>query len=376
MGEQIPVRVRLRPFVEGALTVGASVGGREQDPELANNSKLLTVTVKRAADLGVTMAMSKEMVQVGETFWAVMTLTNRGPAMAREGSMDVSVPDGCVVVAVETALGSWTEKGDSVHFVLTDFPANETGTARVGLRATRPGMMTSNVKLGSRELDPNPGDNTAAASSTAKWGADVAVTVLRAPKRVLVGAEMVYSIIVTNSGPQEAAAVLLTTPFSASTRLEDAQTTQGIVITNQEGMVTVELGTLPVGGTAQVDLMVVPTATGTMTNTAVLTGDFADPDPLNNARSANTEVHPVPDLLISQVSTPNPAMVAGTPGLHNQYHQPRSYAGPGCCGVCGFLSERRFYLRRCQPGRGRRSAARGPMVCGRYSARCECHRDL
>ncbi len=312
VGDQATVQVRLRPLVEGPLALGASIKGREHDPEPTNNSKVLTVAAARAADLGVTLAMSKDPVPVGETFYAMLTLTNRGPEMAREGVLDVSVPDGCVVDGVETSLGIWAQASDRVHFVLTDFPANTSGTVRIGLRATRPGVMTSTATVSAREHDPNTADNSAAASSVAKWGADLAVASLHVSKVVVVGAHVVYSVVVTNRGPQEASEVLVTSPLPAASLFEDAQVSQGSVSTNQDGTVTAELGSLPVGGTAQVDIVVTPTVTGVMTNTAVVSGDFADPDLANNVGSATTQVYPFPDLVVSQVSAPNPALVQGT----------------------------------------------------------------
>jgi uncharacterized repeat protein (TIGR01451 family) len=125
------------------------------------------------------------------------------------------------------------------------------------------------------------GTATAAGSFTVDYYSDTAVSMTRSPNPVFVGSNLVYTITVTNKGPNAAPNVRLTNSSPA-------------VVTN--------LGTITSGGKTVVTLTAVPQTTGTIGNTASVGSDNLDSDPANNSASVTTTVWPFPVLAITPLA--------------------------------------------------------------------------
>jgi uncharacterized repeat protein (TIGR01451 family) len=65
-------------------------------------------------------------------------------------------------------------------------------------------------------------------------------------------------------------------------------------------------------GSATVSIAVTPQSTGTITNTATVTGAQTDPVAPNNGASAQTTVNPVANMALSKTDSPDPVLVGGT----------------------------------------------------------------
>ena len=118
--------------------------------------------------------------------------------------------------------------------------------------------------------------------------ADLEVIKADDPDPVLVGATLTYTIVVTNYGPSTSTAELTDT-LPASVTFVSATSMAGSC-GESEGTVTCSLGVLDSGSSATTTIEVVPTATGTITNTASVTGDVSDPDDENNIAVQDTTV--------------------------------------------------------------------------------------
>ena len=88
-----------------------------------------------------------------------------------------------------------------------------------------------------------------------------------------VGGEVVYSVVVTNKGPNNALGVLMTYQLPSNVIFKSAVATQGRCV-EVSGLVECTLGTFPIGTAASVTITVIPTegSGGTVvTNTARVT---------------------------------------------------------------------------------------------------------
>src|SRR5690606_36004139 len=74
------------------------------------------------------------------------------------------------------------------------------------------------------------------------------------------------------------------------------------------GEVVCALGTLAASGTASVTIVVTPTASGLLTNSAVVAGDADDPTPADNTAETTTPVD-VANLTVTKTAQPNPVRV-------------------------------------------------------------------
>jgi len=129
-------------------------------------------------------------------------------------------------------------------------------------------------------------------------GADLAVTKTDSPDPVQVGTNLTYTLTVTNNGPNEATGVTLTDTLPTGVTFVSATPSQG-TCSQAGGTVTCNLGTLANGASTTATVVVSPTATGTLTNTATVAGDKSDPDNTNDTARATTIVPAPPDVTVT-----------------------------------------------------------------------------
>ncbi|HEY0139841.1 MAG TPA: hypothetical protein VGF48_03035 [Thermoanaerobaculia bacterium] len=107
------------------------------------------------------------------------------------------------------------------------------------------------------------------------------------------GDHVVFTVTVTNDGPDAATGVTLTNTFSGLATFVSAPGCSGT------GPVTCNLGTLASGASASITLTLATNGTGTVANSAQVTSSTTDPDPGDNTSNASTNVSPQADLDVS-----------------------------------------------------------------------------
>lgn len=132
---------------------------------------------------------------------------------------------------------------------------------------------------------------------------------------MLVTDHLTYKVTVNNAGEGEATGVTLTDTLDPSVDFVSATASQGSC-NESGGVVTCAFGTLASGGNATVPIVVVPTATGTITNDVEVTSTEIDDNPDNNTDSEDTTVKELLcwGLVPTIVGTPGPETITGTDG--------------------------------------------------------------
>ncbi len=118
----------------------------------------------------------------------------------------------------------------------------------------------------------------------------VRLSVQPAPGTVL--ESVACTMIVSNTGPGQATAVRLDSPLPAGAGFVSAAVSQGAWIITNSALVC-DLGTLGAGASATVVLTLRPGATGSLTNSAVVTRAETDSRPDNNSATVVTPVTPL-----------------------------------------------------------------------------------
>jgi uncharacterized repeat protein (TIGR01451 family) len=137
---------------------------------------------------------------------------------------------------------------------------------------------------------------------------DVSITVHDSPDPAGVGGSLTYTVVVTNTGPAVATSVAVTNYLPAGVTLVSAVPSQG-TCANDGRVITCNLGTVPGGFTATLEITVVPASTGMLTNVAVVSRDGTDFTLSNNVASALTAV------TLPTVSIDDSSVVEGNTGL-------------------------------------------------------------
>ena len=134
------------------------------------------------------------------------------------------------------------------------------------------------------------------------WGttgdltANLSITVIDTPDPATVGNNLTYNLTVANAGPDAANGVLVSDTLPGSATFVSVSSSQGSC--NGTASVSCYLGSLAVGGSATVTLVVQPTTAGVpLSNSATVTSAVTDPVLANNTGTSSTMVNnPVPTI--------------------------------------------------------------------------------
>jgi uncharacterized repeat protein (TIGR01451 family) len=170
---------------------------------------------------------------------------------------------------------------------------------------------------------------------------DVQITKVAAPSPVVPGANLTYTITVTNAGPDPAASVSLSDTLPIGTTFASLVSPGGWSCTTPAvgagGTVSCSLASMSVGSAVfTLTVAVNPAAVGTVSNTATVSTTTTDANPGNNASISNTPIDGAPTItnitdqtiaedgatgalsfMIGDVGTP-PASLALSVGSSNQ----------------------------------------------------------
>jgi uncharacterized repeat protein (TIGR01451 family) len=142
-------------------------------------------------------------------------------------------------------------------------------------------------------------------------GSDLAIAMNALPNPVGAGNNLTYNITVTNNGPSTSKTVSVSQQLPPAAFFVSATPSQG-GISQSGGVLTWSVGQMDALSTASCAVVVVPTLTGPVSSTAVVSAtDQVDPNPANNVAAVNTQVNPpTADLGLSLLASP-PSVVLG-----------------------------------------------------------------
>ncbi len=175
-------------------------------------------------------------------------------------------------------------------------PASVNITDANSKTATLSVSTSANTPIGSHPFDINAQSGSTQHSTQAflnvvnPSSTDLSVTKTASPNPGQVGVPLSYRIIATNNGPAVATNVSISDTLPPGVTFASATSTQG----NCNGTATVNcnLGSLAVGGSAIVTIVVTPTSAGQITNSVSVTGNEADPNSSNNTATTTTLIQP------------------------------------------------------------------------------------
>ena len=116
-----------------------------------------------------------------------------------------------------------------------------------------------------------------------------------------------YTLTVTNNGPDAATGVILTDTIPTQSTFQSASAG-----TFASGVLTDDIGPLASGASQTITIVVKPVAIASITNTATVTGDDLDPNPMNNTSTTTGTVVANADLFVILTPSVNPTPV-GSP---------------------------------------------------------------
>jgi uncharacterized repeat protein (TIGR01451 family)/CSLREA domain-containing protein len=242
------------------------------------------------ADMQVTAAAAPSTINVGQQATFTDTVTNAGPSTADNVTFTDPAAAGHTINSVSATKGTCTHTSTTVSCSLGTVNNGQAITITITVTGTSAGKLTLNSSVGSPTPDPNLNNNHASASVNVVGKADLAIKKQASPSAVILGKTVTYTLSATNKGPQTDTSVKVTDKLPS-----------GVSFVSDKGhdcsgktKITCSLGTMRKGAHATITVTVKTTHTGSIKNTATITGKLPDPNLKNNKSSASISVSSPP----------------------------------------------------------------------------------
>ena len=301
-------------------TYTAQLCVRSNDPDIGpgNHSRLVQVpvslTVLCAADLSVTLGDTPDPVVAGTSLVYSALVSNDGPSVAQDLAISLPLPAGTALASADPGVGGNCAPGNPV--VCSWAGATAVGASRsvsigVAVAPAQTASLSATVSATAATLDPNAANNTATATTAVAVQADLSITLTDAPDPVTAGNQLTYTATVTNAGPSDATAVVVSLPTPTGTSFVSGTVTGGGSCA--AGISCTISGSMAPGGsrTLTITVLVAPAVlNGTVINaTATVTAGSPDPNGANNSASTTTNVIGVADLVVGLTSSTTQVLI-------------------------------------------------------------------
>ena len=258
------------------------------------------------ADLFLTMSDSPDPVTAGTNLTYTITVTNNGPSDATGVTVSDPLPAGVSFVSANPTQGSCSGT-TTVTCDLGDLPNGASAVITIVVQPAAAGPLSNTATATSDSPDADESNNSATNATTVQASSDLFLTMSDSPDPVNVGSNLTYTLTATNNGPTSATGVTVTDTLPAGVSFVSATPSQGSC--SGTTTVTCDLGNLASGASAIVTIVVQPSAEGTLTNPASVSGNEPDPTPGNNDASVDTTVEAPADLVLGMSDSPDPVDV-------------------------------------------------------------------
>ena len=289
----------------GLLTNSATGSSLTYDPNLGNNTNIVSVTLVMAlSDLGIGKAAAATVFATSNLSYTI-SVTNFGPSSASSVVVTDTLPAG---VSFVSATGGGVSNNAAVVWNLGTMTNNQISSLNLIVTAPVSGILTNTVGVSAPTSDPNLTNNVSPPVVTDVMPvADVAIGKTGAAGIVL-GTNFTYTISVTNFGPSVATTLAVTDSLPAGISFVGSVPN---ATTNGSQVIWTNLGNLAVGASTNLSLTVISTALGTVTNIATGGSPVFDSNPTNNPSApvvtAITNIPPIanPDSYAMSENTTN-----------------------------------------------------------------------
>ncbi|OYU81024.1 MAG: hypothetical protein CFE23_05890, partial [Flavobacterium sp. BFFFF1] len=264
----------------GPLTLAATVTSAASEVNASTNQATDTDLIANA-DIAVTNTDYTNIYTSGQASVYTLTVTNNGPTDAVHVIVKNTVP-----IGLDEEVMSWSGTngtsgtGINLDDVIDFLPvgASVVYTVTLNIPASFNGILINKANIYSSSTDPNMANNTVTDTDAKAFGADLVIVNTDNKANYVAGQPNVYTVTVTNAGPETATGVVVFLPAPAGTTITSWSGTNGSSGTDA---VQNTIASLAVGAVVTYTVTVdIPSAfTGNLTTEVAVTSDLADPNP-------------------------------------------------------------------------------------------------
>ena len=287
-GESISIMITARINVTGNVTNFVNVTGNEFDHDKTNNNDNVTVEIPKEVDLSVNKTVNNENPYNGDEIIYEIVISNNGVDNATNVIVSDNLPNGLIYVSSDASKGSYD--ATTGLWTVGDLAVGETVKLTITVLVNKSGNLTNNVSVNSTEHDLNYTDNNDSVVIDVIPVADLVVDKEANHDVIYVGDEVIFIIIITNNGPNEAENVIALdrlpeglefVSFNASKGTYDFET--GIW----------DIGNLAVGETVTLIITTIAQKEGIIVNNVSVNSTTVDLNMTNNFANAAVEANEV-----------------------------------------------------------------------------------
>jgi uncharacterized repeat protein (TIGR01451 family) len=269
----------------------------------------VTTTVAAAPVLSLAMTGTPDPVNAGSTITYTLSWSNTGNMNATGAVLTDPVPANTTFVS---ATGGGTVSGGTVTWNLGTLNGGANGSVSLVVRVVSPLNDGTVITNSGESLDSGQTTPVSAASvqSTVRSSPTLGLTLTDGPDPVQAGANLTYTLAYTNTGSASATGTTITATLPSNTVFVSA-TGGG---TRSGSTVTWSIGTLPVGNSGSVQMVVQvtsPLANGTTLSAGPYAIDCAEIAAVSSA-AVTTTVSSAPALSLAQTDSPDPVAAGAT----------------------------------------------------------------
>ena len=276
-GQTVTVTIVAIASAAGTFADSPGVGSTTFDPNYLNNQTTQTITVtpsgaSPSADLAITQVASPTSGTVGANLTYVVTVSNLGPNTSTNATVNDFLPSGVKLVSATSSQGAQaTVNGTLVTDNLGTIAAGASATLTIVVKPTAAGSIVNAANVSGNQPDPVSSNNsssltTTVVAATPKINFILAQSIF--PQVGRIGTYQIYTMTVTNFGPDAAPDATLIDSLPANVTFINAAPSQGGYASLVNGVITENFGTIAAGASATLTLVVVPNTYGVFVNFA------------------------------------------------------------------------------------------------------------
>jgi uncharacterized repeat protein (TIGR01451 family) len=312
----LTVHVPVNTPPDTPITLNASVETSTSDPNPNDNAFTHTALVVWQSAMGVTKT-APATAFAGAAITYTINVTDNGPSNAQTVTLTDALPAAVLFQSINTG---WTcstpaaGANGTVSCSIAQLPLGSTAvTIQASTASATAPMTVNNGVIVAASTDPNM--RTAMANTIITQSADIALT--KSASALIAGADVTYTIAISNSGPSDASSVVMSDALPAGLTFQSINAPGWACTTpaaGSGGTVTCNRATFAPSSSSIALLAHVPAATPagtTITNTATATSTTPDPSTPNTATASGTTGLQC-DVAVTIADAPDPATAGGS----------------------------------------------------------------
>jgi len=289
-GDTDIVRVTVTSTASADVNDRAIASSSTPDPESSNNVATGRVGFGASADLSVAKIAAPDPVVAGTNLTYTITVGNAGPSAASNVVVKDTIPAEVSVLTVTPSIGSCTAgiPGNplqpltcTIDSLAVSGSATITVVTKVNPNVPDGTVINNNATISGAVADANNANDSATAAVTVQAQADLVIAKTSDSATYKPSSTVAYTVMVTNDGPSDAQAVIVTDNLPTLKQAHYVSDTGGCTLSGY--VLTCALGPMPAGTSRSFNIYErINGNQGDVDNTASVASSTTDPNLANN----------------------------------------------------------------------------------------------